>query len=431
MNAPTVAGAREPGSDGLQRLAILALGLATFSRLVEYVFGLPRAVDWLHFPLVSGLFALSLRRVDRDAAPVFVGCIVLLPVFALSGWLNGAGLVNVALGYILLAEPFLLLAIMVNGLPSPRTTKSMGWWLLSFAVIQIPVAIYQWSLTPNKPDLVQGTFRGMGAGHHVMGAITTVAALYLLSGFAMARWVRWGIAGLLFLLSVLSDSKQVMLTFVIAYVLVRVPNVKTGAAAAALAMRLALLVVLICVAIWAIEKDEYFYKVGFVLRASAGKFAIFSVLASHFDSAAQWVFGLGPGHGVSRLGGWLLERYWSVLEPLGATRTGIATVAWRDAHPFGLNSSFFAPLFSWAGIFGDVGLAGLGVYAALVGVTYRRFCRDEFSRLLVIAIVIFGFVFEWLEEYNFMLYAAAVIAQRWQAITSAAAATKRLPSGLV
>jgi hypothetical protein len=42
-------------------------------------------------------------------------------------------------------------------------------------------------------------------------------------------------------------------------------------------------------------------------------------------------------------------------------------------------------------------------------VAYRRLCRDDFARMVVLAIGIFGFVFDWLEEFNFMLYAMALL----------------------
>lgn len=314
------------------RLAILALAIATVSRLLEAHLGFPRAVNWLHFPIVGLAFALSLGRLYDSAPSLLAANLALLGAFIVGASINGAGAINAALGFALLAEPFLLYTALVAANPPASSIRTLGRWLLALAVVQIPPCPAV--LPAVRPDRVQGTFPGMGTGHHVMGAIALTGALYLNRSFTpQPAWLGWVLSGLLLALPVLSDAKQVMLAF------------------------------------------------------------------------------LGPGHGVSRLGGWLLETYWSVLEPLGATRTGIAAEAWAANAREGPASSLFAPLFSWAGIFGDIGIAGLAAYGWLLWLVYRR-SADDFSRLLVLAVVALGFCFDWLEQYNFMLYALAVLAER-------------------
>ncbi len=409
----------------LHEVAILALVLATVSRLLETYLGFPRATNWVHFPIIAGLALLSLRQVERAAAPLFLGCGALLAVFLISAAVNGAGLINAVLGFLLLGEPFLLLAILVNSRPTRASVHAMGWWLLSLSLVQIPVAFMQWPRAQRafNADLVQGTFEGMGPGHHVMGALALTGGLYLLHSFRTVRWwIAWPLAGLLFCLVVMSDSKQIILAFFVAYALLRARSVRSPAAAVWLNVRLLLGVAAIWVVLWYAGKAQYFEHIPLVLYGFANKLAVLPLLARHTESAAQWIFGLGPGHGVSRLGGWLIETYWPLLEGLGGTRTEIAAEAWRVTGPYEHVSSVFALLFSWAGILGDVGLAGLGVYAALVWYTYRRLCVDDLARLILISVAILGFLFEWLEEPNFMLFVFAVIAQKWLARASAASA---------
>ena len=292
----------------------------------------------------------------------------------------------------------------------------MGWWVLSLCLVQIPVALMQWprALAAYDADLVQGTFEGMGPGHHVMGALAMIGGLYLLHSFRTVRWwVAWPLALMLFSLVVMSDSKQVILAFFVAYALLRGRTVRTPAAAVGLSGRLLLGVAVIYVVLTYAGKAGYFTSITLVLQGFLNKLAVFPLLANHFDSLAQWLFGLGPGHGVSRMGGWLIDHYWSVLEPLGGTRTGIGAEAWKASLPYSARSSVFALLYSWAGVFGEVGLAGFALYAALYWYTYRRLCVDDLSRLILLSVAVLGFLFEWLEEPNFMLFAFAVIAQKW------------------
>ncbi len=39
------------------------------------------------------------------------------------------------------------------------------------------------------------------------------------------------------------------------------------------------------------------------------KSAAFRIIPTHFESPLNWLFGLGPGHTVTRLGGWMIKRY--------------------------------------------------------------------------------------------------------------------------
>ena len=391
-------------------LLLVALYSATFSRIAQAAFGVPYAVHWIHFPLVAVAFVLALRRIEDEAAPLVAGCGALLAVFAASAWLNGAGAINAVLGYALLAEPWLFLAVLANE-RARRSTADLAWWVLALAFAQIPLALAQvpHSRAIHNPDVVQGSFTGMGAGHHVMGAISAATAIYLLWRRPIRNaWLTWTIVVVLASLVVLSDSKQVILAFGVAFVLLRSPRMRQPREAMRLSAGILFGAAVVYIALRAFARSYWLDHLEGLAAALSQKLVVFPLLVEHFHAWWQWFFGLGPGHGVARLGGWLLDVYWNRLEPYGATRTDIAREAWH-ASRYARISSLFAPLFSWAGIFGDIGLAGVAVYGALLSVTYRRLCRDDFARLVVLAIVIFGFVFDWLEEFNFMLYAMALI----------------------
>lgn len=405
-----------------QYVAVLALGIATFSRLLESELSLPRAVNWVHFPILCAAFAGSLLRVEKHAAPLFLGVIALLVVFVTSALVNGAGMINACLGYVLLAAPLLLLAVLINTQPSESLARTVGGWVLLFALAQIPIGLLQWphAIALHDSDYVQGSFRGMGTGHHVLGAISMTAALYVLRSFPESRvWWRATLAALLLFLVVASDSKQVVLAFGLGYVVFELCQIRSWKAASYLAARVILLTGVTYLAFHLFDPHLYVQDAHTIVHNFTRKFEVFPLITARIHSLAGWIFGLGPGHTVSRMGGWLIDHYWNLLAPLGATRTELHDEVMNLPWLTNKTSSFFLPMFSWAGIFGDVGVAGILVYGGLLWVTYFHVCADGLSRFLVVVIVVLGFVFDWLEEYNFMLYVAAVIGQRWLACRGA------------
>jgi len=81
------------------------------------------------------------------------------------------------------------------------------------------------------------------------------------------------------------------------------------------------------------------------------KYSILSII-SYYDSPLNWLFGLGPGHTIGRLG-WLIPDYIKYLQPLGVTSTSCRGIflLWTTTHlPIKTGSSMFALTFSWAGV---------------------------------------------------------------------------------
>ncbi|MEM9808322.1 MAG: hypothetical protein AAF959_23915, partial [Cyanobacteria bacterium P01_D01_bin.56] len=78
-------------------------------------------------------------------------------------------------------------------------------------------------------------------------------------------------------------------------------------------------------------------------------------------------------------------------------------------------STVFFPMFTWAGIWGDGGLLGLGAYLYLCSVVWRRFCIDDFGKFLMLSTFSFGWILTQMEEPGHMLTVACLLALRWQA----------------
>jgi hypothetical protein len=182
---------------------------------------------------------------------------------------------------------------------------------------------------------------------------------------------------------------------------------------------------LVCAFIWGLENLEILGAFKTWIRpeiyapdgeATLLKTSSIRIVLSYIDSPLDWLFGLGPGHTVGRLGGWMLRRYGDLLLPFGATIHPASNDTWLavDRSWLGYQSSFFSPLFGWAGIWGDLGFLGLGTYLYLWFLVWRQLGQDDFTRFLVLTIFVHGFIFTQLEEPGYMLFVACLIGLRWQ-----------------
>ncbi|MEO0836702.1 MAG: hypothetical protein AAFY16_12135, partial [Cyanobacteria bacterium J06642_3] len=146
------------------------------------------------------------------------------------------------------------------------------------------------------------------------------------------------------------------------------------------------------------------------------KTAAFRIIPTHYDSILNWFFGLGPGHSVGRLGGWMLRQYADLLAPLGSTVHPASREVWRAVANswLGSQSSMFSPLFGWAGIWGDLGFLGLAAYLNLGLVVWQRVCVNDVSKFFLLTVVVFGLIFSQLEEPGYMLSIACIIGIQYQ-----------------
>jgi hypothetical protein len=161
-----------------------------------------------------------------------------------------------------------------------------------------------------------------------------------------------------------------------------------------------------------LDKDGLYGPNG---EATRIKFIAFHIIPTFYQSPLNWLLGLGPGHTAGRLGGWLLKENWAILGPLGAT-IHPASQALLGAYYgswLALESTMFCPLFGWAGIWGDLGFAGLFAYLLLGLIVWRYVCVDNLSRFLLLSVAAFGFIFTQMEEPGYMFYTVTLIGLRW------------------
>ena len=121
---------------------------------------------------------------------------------------------------------------------------------------------------------------------------------------------------------------------------------------------------------------------------------------------------------MTRLGGWFLRsnEYQKLLIPLGATIHPASSEVWQVVNTSYLpqESTVYFPLFTWVGIWGDVGIVGLCAYLYLCSIVWRRICIDDFGKFLLLSTASFGWILTQMEEPGHLLTVACLLAIRWQ-----------------
>ncbi|HEX6938025.1 MAG TPA: hypothetical protein VF158_01340 [Longimicrobiales bacterium] len=388
--------------------------------LVE--FGAPGLVNHVHFGMA--LAAAARGVVSREpwsplARRLALAAGGLLVVAFLSGVANGTGLLEPGLSWLLLMEPFLVAFGVVRDPPAPPTRRRIGHLLVGLLVLQLPFAIWKFRQF-GVSDAVRGTFLDQGAGAHVMGAMALVSAAgAVLTGHVRGRAWAAVVIALALLLSVLADAKQALGMFGVAVAAAGVldsprrwPRYAAGLAAA---------VGIISFAQSYNPTLQQFTDRELLEKGLRAKFSVIPLIASHFETPVDWLLGAGPGRTVSRVALMALPEYRSEGTsgvPFDLPASTISRQIWYANEIGELSgaggSSAWSLISSWVGIWGDLGLFGLALYA-LAGLGLWRAARPLGSgpahavRITLLFAAGLGVVFSYLEEPGMMLVAAAWI----------------------
>lgn len=403
-------------------LAYISLFYVMFSRLITAA-GVPKLADHLHFLLVFlALLILALKcKPSGGNKKIIYGLAVLFGCVVISASLNGAGIVNIILSYLLLTQPFFLFLIMTWRKWTLMEVHGFKRLLLLIAISHIILSYFQALLLGLSGDFVRGLFIGMGAGGHVAGAVALSAAVFFIFGDTekSGKLAKSALAFVLATIVVMSDSKQVLAVFFISMVVFsisRLSQLRSFSMSIALACLTYILLVVLSNTF--IPGTRILGNTDFFVQGLQQKLNVVPVIIHHYDSPLNWLFGLGPGHTVGRLGS-MLPDYSEYLAPLGATISNATRAVWFAQQNHYLSnsisgSSLFSLFFSWAGVWGDLGVLGLAVYAYTLVALYRRVRSDSFSSFLLITLVVFGFVFSWMEEPSYTLFIISILGLRWQ-----------------
>jgi len=420
---------------------ILITFVTTFFPRIIAAAGVPSAINFLHFLIVPfALFVAISKTRTKDRTQIAISwelitaCVLMLGVMIASALLNKAGEINVFLNYMILVEPFMILLAIICIPLSKENYQKIRAWLLISCVINLFVSFIQKPLLDTgrlsahgytKEDAVQGVFYISGAGNYVSCSISLAVALYYFFNAKTApMWQRifWIFAA--FYQVLISDSKQILLTFFVAWLLLLFT--KFNNLSKTLTYAISFILVLV-VFIWAVQNldipglDAIKYWAGRTHlygpngQAVNSKLAGIRIVISHFQSPLNWFLGIGPGHTIGRLGGWVMRDYQSMLVALGATIHPASIETWNGLQNDWLvqESSLFIPMFSWAGIWGDLGFLGLGVYLYLAYIVWTRIAKDDFSRFNLMTLFVYGWIITQMEEPAQTMVIAIMIGLQW------------------
>jgi hypothetical protein len=416
------------------KLTLFGLGTALFSRVLAGL-KIPSVVNFLHFlaiPVACGSVLVGSRSKDPKQIALtkrlLIGLFILLIVVCASTLINQAGIINGVLDYLLLAEPFMLILTIVTIPMTAHTYKNFRDWILQACLINTIFAyvqkyVFHMEKLYGQEDNIKGIFIGQGAGHVIGGSVAmTFAIYYFINAKNKPLWFRVAIVLACLNHIIISDTKQVLLSLAAGYIITYFFTLKDLKKAI---LYFILGTLFFCVFYWAIYNFEFLSAYKTWIRpeiygpdgeATRLKFATFRIVPNYFKSPLNWWLGLGPGHTVGRLGGWMLSSYWDLLSPLGATIHPASAAIWLAVSRswLGDQSSMFSPLFGWAGIWGDLGLLGLGAYLYIAVVVWRYVCVTDTSKYLILTAFVFGMVFSQLEEPGYTLIVSSMIGLEWQ-----------------
>ncbi len=415
-------------------IILLAFSSAFFSRLVDTA-GAPSVINFVHFATVPFALVVALtyggaisRLQGKITRALMVGLWLFLITVLISAFINGAGVVNAVLSFLILSEPFILIASMIAVSFSYKNLERLKKWILAFTVSNLALAYLQWplllaGLIPTNgmgpSDAVQGVFYISGAGNYVSVSVSLLFGLYFFSQKGLPLIIRYGLLIGALGQIVISDSKQVLIASILSAILLALINLKDPLKAIRYIIAITLFV---WAFLWSVQNLEAMRAYNAWARPelygpdgefSQLKMAGFTMIPPYYSSPLNWLFGLGPGHTISRLGGWMLKKYWTLLAPLGATKHPVTEEIWNYWLDSGLDSTFFSPLFTWSGIWGDLGMVGLITYAYMGYLVWRYLCHSALSQFCMLNVLILGFVFTQVEEPGFMLSVSILIGLQW------------------
>ena len=387
-------------------------------------------------PLAALIVTVTSQNIDRKQKELVIALAQVLAIFfttiVISAFWNEAGLINALISFILLGEPFIFLIAVICIPMTLKLFDRLRKWVMWSITINFVLAAIQKPLIDSYllyaegfdgTDGCGGVFFVSGAGNYISASVTLAFVLYFLFNYKnYPLWVRIAAAAAAGWQILFSDSKQVILAYAVAWILLILISSKDIRKSLKLLISMILMGM---VFIWCMNNVEAFSAFGAWVRpelyqrdgeAWYAKFYSVKIILGEFRSPLNWIFGLGPGHTVSRLGAWFLQDYGPLLEPLGATTRFIGVDVRNFVDEFWLTkgSSVFSPVFGWAGVWGDLGFLGLSAYIYLSFVVWQNFALDNSLKITLLSILVMGFIFTQLEEPGYMISIAMILGLAWQ-----------------
>ena len=409
----------------LNNIIFLIIASFLFTRVLVFV-GLPSSINHIHYLLIFMSYLWSLAFI-KDSQNISLNKLVFLFVLFIlvSTLYNKISKFNLIVYTLIILEPFFYYTFLIRVKLSLTDQKYIKKIIILFSSMNTLICYIQYFIFNLRHDDVQGLFVNLGAGHHVAGFIATLTATYVFFLTKLNNYIKFTIILILVSVNILSDAKQVVLSFVIAlsiFYLIKFFKTKNITYILKILFNTGLIIILIYI-LYSINKvyfSPYFSKnIDEIKEGLNLKFSIFELFRYYHYSYLNNFFGLGPGQTTSRLAimipdyqnflffnfsiNELTNKIWIFQQSnyITATSTG---------------SSLFAPFFFWGGIYGDIGSVGVLIYLILWQQILKLNEYDEYSIFLVILVLLKGIVFNWPEEPAFILFIVSLLAIRFYEI---------------
>lgn len=427
-------------AQSIKSSVLLLVGFSTvfFSRLLDSA-GAPSTINFLHLILIPIIVLIVLFKTRIKNLKQIKSVQLLLLSLAIFGTsvlasalFNNSGLINCLFSFLLWVEGYIFLCGIISLPLSNHICEKLKTWLFRFSIFHIGLALTQKLLLDvgiMKPgelgipeDNIQGVFYVSGGGHVVAASVSISFAIYYFSESKNApTYIKWLVLIASMMQLVFADAKQVLLVVFVSWVLLILTKIgdigKLVTYSAAIGVSVAAL-------LWCMENVPAFRSFNTWVRpeiygpegeATLLKSSSIRIILSHYENGFNWLFGIGPGHTVDRLGGWMLPKYESLLAPLGATIHPVSNEVWDAvwASWLGKASSMFSPLFGWAGLWGDLGILGLVAYFLILLVIWSNICVDDMSKFMLLTVCVNGLIFSQMQEPGFLIYICLLIGVRW------------------
>lgn len=400
----------------LEFLILLSILSASFMRVFTYYGICPKFLNFSHFPLVLSAFFSSILVPKYKSKSSFILGLILMIFFVVSflSWIINKGeVILFVLSWLLFAEPFLLLYAIMKSSPV-MINKFLQKLALIIPIAQIPFSIYQ-ALYIGLSDPVQGTFIGQGAGAHVMGAISLLGVLYILSkkiekfNFNILDFI---LLFFLFLLPTLADAKQCLVAFVLGFLIFGLYLFKIDFKKAIFVSALCVFALSIIIKYYPPIKNIILNRKvmskGLVFKIDVSKI----IISKNLEKFSNFFIGQGPGQSVSRASLLPLKGYIRSLPKgflsLKVSENTIKILKKVKFNWIATSSSVWSGVSSWLGVFGDFGFLGLCAYLSLfifIWIFSSKSCVSYsiLSKSALIMAASLGLVFCWLETPEFTI----------------------------
>lgn len=395
--------------------------ITVFILLLSRVFtglGAPGILNFIAYPLTIIVF-LQCFRMNHKNRKIVAALTVLISIILFSGLINDLGVINIILNVLLVTSQFLLFLALVSTNWRQVSIRDFHNGLVFLFCLNVLFSYIQFFILGLTGDDTRGLFIGMGAGAHINGAVALLSVIYIWFTPLKNNWLP--IAPYTFLnigIILMADAKQVVAALLVALSIMVLLNSRDFrsflriTAVYLFSISGIYLLTASNLGAFSVYLNTEILEAGFVQ-----KFSIFGIIYER-QNFLQLIIGLGPGQSVGRLAT-IAPDYMQYLGPLGFIGSEFTSniLLYQQNHWLSnptTGSSFFQLTFSWAGIYGDLGMLGVGAYLYILKEIYKEYCCFLYQKILIILVVVFGFVFSWLEEPAFMGLLFVISGLLWQ-----------------